>query len=118
MPSVKNKAYDQLLTALGELIRGAIKHSSNPKIAANLSAGELAALKKDLELLRKHYVHQETEARKAYERFNVRFKSVQKRASNACRILKGILDPHAAELLDFGILPERPKTPKKNVLIG
>ena len=117
MPSIKNKAYDLLLKSLDELTRGVIKHCSNPRIASSLDVAELVALKTDLELLREDYVRHETEARKAYEQFHVKFKSVQKKVSNDCRILKGILDPSAEELLDFGIFPERSKNPKKKVLV-
>lgn len=117
MPSVTNKAYDLLLKGVDALTEGALKHTSNPRIAANLNASELQALKTGLEFLRQDYLHQEMEARKAYDRFNVRFKLAQQTVGNDCRIIKGILGPRSEELMDFGIVPERSKASKK-LMIG
>ena len=113
MPSVTNKAYDALLKVLDQLTAGAVKHRDNPRIAASLDPSELAMLKTELELLRQDYLRHENEARKAYEHFNEKFNFAKKRVSNDCRIIKGILDPQAQDLQDFGISPERSKAPKK-----
>ncbi|MEX2231744.1 MAG: hypothetical protein WD824_06275 [Cyclobacteriaceae bacterium] len=113
MPSVTNKAYDSLLKVLDHLTMGSQKHRGNPRIAANLNPSELEVLKTELELLRQDYLRQEAEARSAYERFNAKFNFAKKRVSNDCRIIKGILDPRAEELRDYGIVPERSKAPKK-----
>lgn len=110
MPRITNKAYDQLLKNIGELIAGALKHSSNPRIAANLNAKDLEDLKAELTFLRLDYLQKEKQAREAYENFNMKFRLAQKRVSNDCRIIKGVLDPRADELSDFGIMPERSKT--------
>lgn len=116
MPSVTNKAYDSLLKILNNLTEGAQKHASNPRIAASLHASELEVLKTDLEFLRQDYLRQEKQAREAYEQFKVKFKFAQKKVSNDCRIIKGILDPKAEDLQDFGIAPEKSKAPKKRVM--
>lgn len=118
MPSVNNKAYDALLKLLGLLIHGIKKHSSNTRITATLSVIELEAVKAELELLRTTYLQQERDAREAYEQFNAKFKSAQKRISNDSRIIKGILDPRAEVLLDFGITPEKAKTQARLHLKG
>lgn len=107
MPSVTNKAYDTLLRSVDQMVEGARKHHSNPKIATNLNEKDLLALKAELTALRDRYLRYESEARTAYEQFQAKFKSAQKKVSNDYRIIKGILDPKAEQLLDFGIIPEK-----------
>lgn len=59
MPRITNKAYDQLLKTIGELTAGALRHSSNPRITANLNAEELDSLKEELAFLRLDYLQKE-----------------------------------------------------------
>lgn len=115
MPSITNKAYDALLILLDDLVNGIQKHPSNRKIIATLNAKELKAIRQELEFLRNDYIQKENMARVSYANFKTKFILAQKRASNDIRIIKGILDPKANELLDFGIIPEKEKmSHKKN----
>lgn len=113
MPSITNKAYDALLILLDDLVNGIQKHPSNRKIIATLNAKELKAIRQELEFLRNDYIQKENMARVSYASFKAKFILVQKRASNDIRIIKGILDPKANELLDFGIIPEKEKMSHK-----
>jgi hypothetical protein len=115
MPSIKNKAYEMLLSLLSQLVYESRKHSSNPKITMNVNIEELQTVKTDLEFLRRDYIQKEKQARTAYKKFNEKFKISQRIVSNECRIIKGILDPNAEELHDFGIVPEKPKARKKRI---
>lgn len=113
MPSITNKAYDALLVTLDDLANGIRRHSSNKRITATLNAEELGVIREELELLRNDYIQKENMARISYLNFKTKFIQAQKRASNDIRIIKGILDPKANELLDFGIIPEKTKGSQK-----
>lgn len=112
MPSITNKAYDYLLIVIDQLLSGIRKHSGNAKLVSSIQQSEIESIRKELEALREDYLNKEKEARLAYLEFQSRFKFAQQQISNDIRITKGILGPKSETLLDFGIMPERPKHSK------
>jgi hypothetical protein len=109
MPRITNKAFDQLLLTLEQLVTGGKKHQHQKKIAALLDTDELSSTKDDLVQLRLEYIQKELEARRAYEQFRHQFVHAQRKTSNDCRILKGILGPKSPTLIDFGLVPDKEK---------
>jgi hypothetical protein len=118
MPSITNKAYDYLLIVIDQLMAGMRKHSGNAKLISSIQQSEIESMRSELEALRQDYLNKEKQARLAYLEFQARFKSAQQQISNDIRITKGIIGPKSQTLLDFGIMPERPKHSKNPPIIA
>ena len=113
MAGISNKKYDALITLLESMADGVQKYGSDAKISANFKEDALRSMKSEIESLRSSYIQKETEARKAYDAFENRFKGILEGMAGNTRIIKGIYGRAAEELKDFGISPEKARAKTK-----
>lgn len=107
MAKISTKNYDKQVTALENMADGAKKHKGNPKVKATISEVELRAHKKQVENLREKYNQLQADTEKAYDAFNVKYKSNVKVLARDTRLAKGIFGRSKPQLKDFGIKPEK-----------